>query len=59
MIKNCYTHKKFETSIRSRISTEIANFKSRNLVKTIYCYEHRAKKKIQKLIPKILINKLF
>ena len=48
----CYTHKKFKTSIKPWISTEkmhrIIKFNQKSLVKTIYLYEQRLKKKNKK-----------
>ena len=51
-----YTYKKFKTSIKAWISIEknAQNhlIQTKRLVKTIYCYEHRSKKKKGKMILK-------
>ena len=46
----CYTHKKFKTSIKPRISILKKWIESFNLIKGLVktIYEHRAKKKCQK-----------
>ena len=51
MKKECYTNKKFKTSIKSKMSiekSESSPYIQTSLVKTIPWYEHRANSKCDK-----------
>ena len=51
MKKECYTNKKFKTSIKSKMSiekSELSPYIQTSLVKTIPWYEHRANSKCDK-----------